>query len=260
MMVISQGPLWSRGPFRLLGDAAKMVRMAPLALRHLRRLAPILLLASLLGPTGAHAGCDDPPAAGVQWQDCEKHRLILRKADLTGAKLAGADFNGSDLESAKLAGADLSRASLDRVRLSQADLSRARLVQVKAYRTNFSKARMAGADLTKGELARANLSGADLSGAQLGKAEFQRASLDGANLTGADLRGADFTRATLAQAKLAGAQLAETRLYLTRIEGVDLSATTGLVQARLDEACGDARTLLPKGLKPAQRWPCGKDD
>lgn len=49
-------------------------------------------------------------------------------------------------------------------------------------------------------------------------------------------------------------------MYLTRIEGVNLSQTQGLVQVQLDTACGDARTVLPKGLKASAHWPCPKDD
>ena len=69
----------------------------------------ILALAAplLMAPGLALADCADPPAVGVDWAGCEKHRLILRKADLRGAKFANTDLNGSDLEAANLSGADL---------------------------------------------------------------------------------------------------------------------------------------------------------
>ena len=56
----------------------------------------ILVLAFLLAPLALHAACTDEPRAGVDWSACEKHRLILRKADLQGAHIDGADLNGSD--------------------------------------------------------------------------------------------------------------------------------------------------------------------
>ena len=73
-------------------------------------------------PMTVQAACKDAPKAGVDWNGCEKQRLMLGKADLKGARIVGAELDGTDLANANLAGADLSRASLDRVRLSGADL------------------------------------------------------------------------------------------------------------------------------------------
>ena len=214
----------------------------------------------LIGAPGAQAACTDVPAASVDWSGCEKHRLILRKVNLQGARLVGADLNGTDLEAANLAGADLSRASVDRVRLAGADLSRAVMVQLSGYRSNFSKSRLIGADLTKAELARSNFAGADFSGANLSKAEFQRASLEGAVLLRANLTGADLARAKLSGAKLANARMAQVRMFRTRVEGADLSATVGLTQVQVDSACGDKQTILPKGIKTSSSWPCNTDE
>ena len=45
-------------------------------------------------------------------------------------------------------------------------------------------------------------------------------------------------------------------LYLTRLDGTDLSAAKGLTQGQVDEACGDAETRLPAGLTAPSAWPC----
>ena len=45
-------------------------------------------------------------------------------------------------------------------------------------------------------------------------------------------------------------------LYLTRIEGLDLTEATGLAQWQIDMACGDAGTKLPAGLAVPSSWPC----
>ena len=45
-------------------------------------------------------------------------------------------------------------------------------------------------------------------------------------------------------------------LFLTRFEGLDLSAATGLQQMQIDLACGDDKTKLPEGLKVPATWPC----
>ena len=47
---------------------------------------------------------------------------------------------------------------------------------------------------------------------------------------------------------LRGADLRETKLREADLKGVDLSGAKGLTQARLDTACGDDRTVLPKKL------------
>ena len=46
-------------------------------------------------------------------------------------------------------------------------------------------------------------------------------------------------------------------LYLTRIEGSDLSGVLGLTQWQVDVACGDGDTKLPEGLSRPPDWPCG---
>jgi uncharacterized protein YjbI with pentapeptide repeats len=52
-------------------------------------------------------------------------------------------------------------------------------------------------------------------------------------LVGGSFNGAKFKNANLAKANFSGS---------------DLSTATGLTQAQLDAACGDAETRLPKGL------------
>jgi len=45
-------------------------------------------------------------------------------------------------------------------------------------------------------------------------------------------------------------------VFLTRLEGVDLSAAVGLEQGQIDIACGDGATRLPAGLSSPAAWPC----
>jgi hypothetical protein len=49
-------------------------------------------------------------------------------------------------------------------------------------------------------------------------------------------------------------------MYLTRLEGIDLSQATGLTHQQLDIACGDAGTKLPTGLERPGSWPCNEED
>ena len=44
--------------------------------------------------------------------------------------------------------------------------------------------------------------------------------------------------------------------YRMRVEGVDLSKSTGLTNSQLEIACGDNDTKLPPGLERPDAWPC----
>ncbi|MHA6785037.1 pentapeptide repeat-containing protein [Pseudonocardia saturnea] len=84
--------------------------------------------------------------------------------------------------------------------------------------------------------------GADLVGARL--RDLRHASLRGAVLLGADLRDADLRGADLLGADLRGADLS----------GADLTGVLFCVQAQLDAARGDARTILPAVLRRPAHW------
>ena len=100
--------------------------------------------------------------------ECENNSI---KNTLLEAIKSGADLRRANLSGADLGGADLIRANLRRANLSGADLS--------------------GADLGGADLRRANLSGADLRRAYLSGADLRRA-----DLSGADLRRADHNEST----------------------------------------------------------------
>ena len=81
--------------------------------------------------------------------------------------------------------------------------------------------------------------GADLRDVEGYGGVFSSSSFAGANLTnasfvGAYLEGANFSGATLSGTNLSGAQLAR---------------ATGLTQSQLNQACGDASTVLPGSLR-----------
>jgi uncharacterized protein YjbI with pentapeptide repeats len=104
---------------------------------------------------------------------------------------------------------------------------------------NLSGARLRQADLSTAEAGRARFTGGDLRdlnayGAVMGGADFAHADLTNATFVGAYLEGANFAGATLAGANFSGAEMARAR---------------GLSPARLAEACGDASTTLPRGLR-----------
>jgi hypothetical protein len=136
------------------------------------------------------------------------------RVDLTFADLSGADLRGMHLRGALLQGAHLRGADLQ-----GADLSGAHLYD----------AHLQGSDLTGAGLGGTTLRGARLRGALLCDAQLEHARLDGADLDGVNLRGA-------------------------RLHGARLSAAAGLTQDQIDEALGDAATILPNGLRRPRGW------
>lgn len=125
----------------------------------------------------------------------------------------GRSCAGCNLFQADLSGLEAGGLNLSRSRLRQADLSLSVM-----NRTNFS-----GADLRDVEAYGAVFGGANFSGADLTNASFVGTHLVGASFSGANLSGADFS-------------------------GAEMEGARGLTQARLNRACGDAATRLPRGL------------
>jgi hypothetical protein len=104
---------------------------------------------------------------------------------------------------------------------------------------NFSFTRLRHASLRFATLTGANFEMADLSDADLSDAR-----LDGANLSGADLSEALCERADFLNARLNGANLASANLNDAR----------NLTQGQVDEALGDALTVLPAHLVRPAGW------
>ena len=125
----------------------------------------------------------------------------------------GASCAGCNLFQGSFSGLEASGLNLNGARLRQSDLSLAVM-----NRTRFSNA-----DLRDVEAYGGVFSSSSFAGANLTNASFVGAYLDGTNFTGANLTGANLSGATLLRA-------------------------TGLSQGRLNQACGDETTRLPRGL------------
>ncbi len=203
------------------------------------------------------ADCGSMASPQLDWQDCTKKNLMLQGSDLEGANLVGTDFSLTDLAGANVKSANLEKATLVRASLEGAHAEGANFAKIEAYRSSFANIAADGASFAGAELQRANFAGARLAGASFEKAELGRADFDKAVLTGAK-----FSFANLSRADLSGATFETTPMFdrafmfLTHIEGLDLSAATGLEQAQIDLACGDASTKLPAGLSAPTTWPC----
>jgi Pentapeptide repeats (8 copies) len=104
---------------------------------------------------------------------------------------------------------------------------------------NFSFTRLRQASLRF-----ATLTGASFEMADLSEADLSDARLEGANLSGADLGEALLERANFAGARLGGANLS----------GANLTGARNLTQTQIDEALGDALTVLPPHLTRPAGW------
>lgn len=223
-----------------------------------------LSIAGLLGlaAVGARAAgdCGSEAAPGIDWQECQKRLLMLGGSDFQDAKLFGTDFTATDLRNTNLAGANLEKAKLVRASLAGAKAKATRFARVEAYRTDFSNLDAEGASFESGELQRSNFRKAKLSKANFTKSDLGRSQFDGADLAHNRFSLANVSRADFRGANISGPiDFDRAFFFLARIEGVDLSAATGLSQWQVDMACGDDKTVLPAGLtKPAQ-WPCKFD-
>lgn len=206
------------------------------------------------------AQCQGTPAAGIDWQNCNKKNVMIPSSDLQGANLANSDFSTTDFSGSNLNGANLEKATLVRTWFEGATAEKANFSRVEAYRSNFAKVAASGANFAGAELQRANFAGATLKDVSFEKAELGRVVFDGATLADVRFSYANLSRAILNKAVLQGTlSFNGAFMFLTRIEDTDLSAATGLEQEQVDMACGNAGTKLPAGLSAPAGWPCPTD-
>ena len=227
------------------------------------------VLAAMIAPLAViTAGTIDAKAAdcrsyaqkGADWSGCKKSMLIITGSELDHANLARGDFSFTDFRGSSLKSANIEKAKMIRASFAQTNLENANLDRVEAYRVNFSASIANGASFVNAEVQRA-----DFRNAKLRNTDFTKAELGRADFGGADVTGSRFTMANLARARLTGAlwsgplDFQNAFLLLTRLDGADLSAATGLVQEQINLACGDGATRLPPGLTAPPHWPCADD-
>jgi uncharacterized protein YjbI with pentapeptide repeats len=201
--------------------------------------------------------CQSAPMAGINWEGCDKTMLILNGSDLTGANLTGVNFSSTDLRNTNFDGANLEKATFVRASLADAIAKGVHFARIEAYRTDFSRIDASGAIFQNAELQRSNFRDSKLANADFTKADLGRSQFDGAEVGGSRFALANVARADFRSAKFdAPVNFDRAFFFLTRIEGVNLAAATGLVQWQVDMACGDDKTVLPAGIKKPKTWPC----
>lgn len=223
--------------------------------------AVVVLCAAVTALPAAAADCNATPASELDWSGCSKTSLMLSSSQLDKANLKSADLSLTDLSGSDLSGANLEKARLLRTWLAGATAKGTVFARIEAYRASFKDIKAEGASFVGAELQRADFTGADLTRADFEKAELSRVVFDKAVLTGARFSLTNLSRARLSGATFDGPiDFSKAFLFLTRIEGLDLSAATGLTQDQVALSCGNAETKLPPGLTIPETWPCHKED
>lgn len=212
-------------------------------------------------PAAQAAGsCGSSAAANVDWSGCVKKNLMMSGNDFQGANLSEADFSMTDLRNNNLTGANLQKARLIRSWFTGSTADKADFSRIEGYRAGLQNVSAKNANFESAELQRANFSSSILTGANFEKAELGRTTFDKADVTDVDFTLANLSRADISKAVFTTPpRFDRSFMFLTRIEGLDLSNAVDLAQAQVDLACGDTATKLPTGLRAPASWPCPKD-
>jgi uncharacterized protein YjbI with pentapeptide repeats len=144
------------------------------------------------------------------------------------ADLEGEDLNGVNMADRDLRYANFTDANLEGAIFTGANLRRAKMERIKATNSNFSMAYLDGA----------SFGGSDLTEADLRQVHAFRINLSNSNLRDADARAASLSHANLARSSMSG----------LRLDDAYLRFSENLVQAQLEDACGNSKTRLPAGL------------
>lgn len=129
------------------------------------------------------------------------------------------------------------------------DLSGRLLVGAKMTNSVFNRSDFSNAVMSRADASGSEFEGADFTETDLRRASFADASCPRARFERAMLADANGSRADFTRASFAGADVTSMTFVSANLSGADMRGARGLTQAQLDEACGDARTRLPRGLR-----------
>jgi uncharacterized protein YjbI with pentapeptide repeats len=238
--------------------------MRPFLKIRLASLVAITFLAvSILSPypsfiiSSARAACTDTAAPSVNWENCRKRNLIMDNFNFSGSNFTRADLSASDLRNSNFQKAIFFKTNLARASLAGSDAEGANFEGVVASRTDFSNGNYKNTNFLKAEIGRSNFSNSNLENANMSKADFSRVNFFNSNLKGVNLAFSNISRANFTSINIdENFSLEGAYMFLTRIEGLDLSASKSLKQWQINMACGNEKTILPEGLSAPDTWPC----
>lgn len=116
------------------------------------------------------------------------------------------------------------------------------------FQGGFSGLERNGLNLTGARLRQADLSLSVMNRTRFANADLRDVEAYGGVFSSSNFSGADLTNASFVGAYLDGSAFGGATLTGTNFSGASLERATGLTQARLNQACGDEATKLPRGL------------
>lgn len=93
------------------------------------------------------------------------------------------------------------------------------------------------------------LAGAKMSNSVFNRTNFTRSVMRRTDGAGSEFVEANFTDADLSYMKFESADVTDAIFVRARIHGADFAEAHGLTQAQLNQACGNAQTQTPHGLR-----------
>lgn len=170
---------------------------------------------------------------GAILRNCELDNKIdfaekwIQGADLSKARLLGADFNNAIIRFTSFSDASLQKANLSDAFFQETDFTNAKLQKANLTNTTFDKVDLSNTDFRGANLTDVDFRSADLTDADFRGSDLTNVDLHGADLTNAELRGTDLTNvalynADLTNADLRGTDLTNVNLYNTDLTNADL--------------------------------------
>ena len=117
------------------------------------------------------------------------------------------------------------------------------------FQADFGNKALKAKNFAGARLRQADMSVAIMNHTSFAHADLRDVNAYGALFSSANFAGADLTNATFVGAYLEGANFSRAHLSGTNFSGAEMGKAVGLTQAQLSEACGDASTQLPRGLR-----------
>ncbi|MGC1303030.1 MAG: pentapeptide repeat-containing protein [Caulobacteraceae bacterium] len=121
------------------------------------------------------------------------------------------------------------------------------------FQADFSNLEVRGRNFARARLRQADMSTAVMNHVSFAGGDLRDVNAYGAVFGGANFAGADLTNATFVGTFLEGANFRGAHLAGANFSGAEMGRAVGLTQRQLDQACGDAATVTPRGLRLA---PC----
>ena len=148
-----------------------------------KKLSLYVFLVLMLFINSASATCDDKPADGVDYSNCQF-------AD-------GQDLNGTYIPNATLSFTGFIKVIFDKSIMMNTSLTNGNFPESSFYRANLYEANLEGGNFEKTNFESANLTRVNFKGASLIEAVFKNSNLFESDFTGANILNANFEGANL---------------------------------------------------------------